>query len=448
MMRKSPCEFLCSSLRTFLRQAKESFESIQCAPPQKQPPLAVRVAVDTRRRFNDRYCNVNNANTVKIRRMLWHKYREKHRDMRRQTWHKHGSFLSCNRETRDKMHELYQADYENLLTSIYRYPVHQFASAQSAFKRSINNPLALRVCGVRAMSTSSQDYQQPRSMRQASQMQATVQAHAQARKRGMPCTTKFITHRPSTRILFPRVSPVSPQVRSASSASSFASDYHLSSAHSSIFPCPSETAPSSSTSLVSSSSQAGTAFSTESPPLTGSYVDFPLNPRINVPPVTELTEEVVDQLTNDLEKFADELKRVSSDIRRLASLGQLPASLDNGGLRVHFANCEPDRLRTLMDGVEVSQGIVGTHDDGCSLATTSDALSVMSWSSSSDTSSSSVSSEQFRYIHESSPASSKFDITNLRAMGLPSEKSASSISMPSLTDSPSEGTVSEVSSFC
>ena len=188
-------------------------------------------------------------------------------------------------------------------------------------------------------------------------------------------------------------------------------------------------------------------------PRTGSYVDFSLTPRITIPKETQLTEEIVDQLTNDLDRFADELKKLSSDLRNISRLGQLPVSVENNqALRVYFANCEPDRLTNLLEGAEVTLGIVRSQNESsCSSDPFfSDTTSMSSWSILDDTPDTSIASApDLQEFYSVSETNSQFElnVANFRGMIPSIERSASSITTPSLTSASSNETISEGSSM-
>lgn len=204
---------------------------------------------------------------------------------------------------------------------------------------------------------------------------------------------------------------------------------------------------SSTTSSIPSLSELARAFHSQVPS-TGSYVDFELTPHITIPSVTELTEEIVDQISNDLDRFANDLKRIAKDLRQVASLGELPLSVEHGkALRVYFANCDPDQVQSLLAGAEVTKGVVRSQTHSTVLSQRSDSSGSSSlYMSSSDTDRvPSTSGDEFYYMQESSSVDS-FNIPNIRGLRSYREESFVSISTPSLTDSPSNETISEGSS--
>lgn len=204
---------------------------------------------------------------------------------------------------------------------------------------------------------------------------------------------------------------------------------------------------SSTASSIPSFTELARAFHTQVPS-TGSYVDFDITPHITVPSVTELSEEVVDQISDDLDRFADELKRIAKDLRQVASLGELPISVEHGkALRVYFANCEPEQVQNLLASADVSQGIVRRQSYSPILSPVEDFSDSSSfYASSSSELAPSVSGDDFFYNDMSSSGSESFDIPRIR--GMPSTaRSFLSVATPSLTNSPSNETISEGSSL-
>lgn len=209
--------------------------------------------------------------------------------------------------------------------------------------------------------------------------------------------------------------------------------------------------PASTASSIPSLSQLARAFHIQVPQ-TGSYVDFDLTPTITVPSVATLSEEVVDQLSDDLERFADELKKIAQDLRNVSRLGELPVSVEHGrALRVYFANSEAERVQSLLAEAEVTQGVV--HNQSLSpilspMEDFSDA-SGESFYASSLSSNMSSASDEFHYFQESSGSSSTstpgdYEITNLRNIES-SYGSYVSITTPSLTTA--SETISDESSM-
>lgn len=202
-------------------------------------------------------------------------------------------------------------------------------------------------------------------------------------------------------------------------------------------------------------------------PEIGSYVDFDMSPTITVPPVAQLSSDIVENLTEDIEKHIEYLKAMADNLKKLASLGELPMSVDNGSLRVYFPNCEPDQVNSLLSSAEVTQGVVGSHTDtGVSspmCSSNSEASFYMHSTSSLSSFPSSVSqngdhtpdtvSFGFHYAEiepvagrRDSLSSEGWDIGRMR--GFSSDSNASpSLALPSLTNAPSDETVSEGSSI-
>jgi hypothetical protein len=92
----------------------------------------------------------------------------------------------------------------------------------------------------------------------------------------------------------------------------------------------------------------------------GAFVDFDLSPQLSVPRLEEMSSVLVDELEKDLERYISEIKNVIGDIRRVASLGELPISIEKDGhtLRVHFPNSDGPKVERLLSDVDVSRGVV------------------------------------------------------------------------------------------
>lgn len=203
-------------------------------------------------------------------------------------------------------------------------------------------------------------------------------------------------------------------------------------------------------------------------PEVGSYVDFDMSPTITIPTVTQLSAEIVDNLTEDIERHIAQLQAMAENVKKLASLGELPISVENNSLRVYFPNCEPEQVNSLLNSTEVTQGIIRSHNDSRIVSPLDSASESSSQSSSYMDTFSSFSSfplsisegEQqtpdfgpngFYYAEmdsvsrRNSLSSGSWDIARLRGFTTESEASPSLIP-PSLTNAPSGETVSEGSS--
>lgn len=241
-----------------------------------------------------------------------------------------------------------------------------------------------------------------------------------------------------------------------------------------IFPQPSLRASFSTSSLSSASSTSSLPSLRDlrkafySIPNVGSYVDFDMSPTITIPPVSQLSNDIVDNLTQDIERHIAQLQAMAENVKKLATLGELPISIENSSLRVYFPNCEPEQVHSLLNSTEVTQGTIRSQNDSNiissseSVSETSSSMSFYLNSSSSYASfPSSVSqngdhtpefgSTGFYYADEGSVSrrnslsSGSWDIARLRGFSSESEASPSVIP-PSLTNAPSGVTVSEGSS--
>ncbi|CAK7214325.1 hypothetical protein SCUCBS95973_002104 [Sporothrix curviconia] len=123
----------------------------------------------------------------------------------------------------------------------------------------------------------------------------------------------------------------------------------------------------------------------------GAFVDFPLNPTItalaplvgfaananNAKVATLGTEGFLDVLSVDFARALKELSAIMNDLKRLASLGDLPVLLDGetggggggGGtvLRVRFPGVDAETVDRLCEDLGITRGLVG-QDPGFDLA--------------------------------------------------------------------------------
>ncbi|CAK7270209.1 hypothetical protein SEPCBS119000_003971 [Sporothrix epigloea] len=120
----------------------------------------------------------------------------------------------------------------------------------------------------------------------------------------------------------------------------------------------------------------------------GAFVDFPLNPTITAlaplvgfPAVAAAntsakvatlgTEGFLDVLSVDFARALKELSAIMNDLKRLASLGDLPILLDQDGrgtvLRVRFPGVDAETVDRLCEDLGITRGLVG-QDPGFDLA--------------------------------------------------------------------------------
>lgn len=419
---------LLSLLRKAARQAKESLEDIADSIPRNfsPRPSLVRVPVDSRRRLRNRYCN--NPRFDPIRQFYFH--RQHGFGCRFFSSGNYGSMKLPPAVLRATVNPMVTTHASNIIArSIHCSSavstlkksrpliLYKYFGLETPFRNSVETSLLYR-----AQCLGNRSFHSYRKFPKPSQaMKSIWESQVKSYK-------QFKHARPSTfsnQFLFPRPTTSSVILSSLQRRSSSTS----------------------STSSIPSLSELARAFHSQVPK-TGSYVDFELTPHITVPSVTELTSEVVDQISDDLERFAEELKRISKDLRRVATLGELPLSVEHGkALRVYFANCEPERVHSLLAGAEVTQGVVRSQSYSPILSPIEDFSDSSSFymSSSGSDNISSTSADEFHYLRESSD-SDRFDIANIRGIQS-SEGSFVSVTTPSLTNSPSNETISEGSSL-
>ncbi|RQM05758.1 hypothetical protein DH86_00004110 [Scytalidium sp. 3C] len=111
----------------------------------------------------------------------------------------------------------------------------------------------------------------------------------------------------------------------------------------------------------------------------GSYIDFTVSPTVTaLSPLglggklpftasvameeTNLnTEGFLDVLSVDFARALKDLAATMNDLKRLASLGDLPVSLEKSVLRVRFPGCDAETVERLCDEVGVQRGVI--HQD-------------------------------------------------------------------------------------
>lgn len=101
------------------------------------------------------------------------------------------------------------------------------------------------------------------------------------------------------------------------------------------------------------------------------YVDFDVSPQFTIPSKSELTEEVVSTIEQELNSYVEHVKAIVRDIRNVSELGELPVSIENGTIRIHFPNCDTEKVHRLISDVDVSRGIVsdeGNDEDNIAVA--------------------------------------------------------------------------------
>lgn len=87
-------------------------------------------------------------------------------------------------------------------------------------------------------------------------------------------------------------------------------------------------------------------------------VDFNLTPRLGLPVVGELNDDMLGAVRTAISSQIANLRAVLADVDRIAELGELPVSIEQNGtvLRVHLPNCDADRANVLVDEKEVTHG--------------------------------------------------------------------------------------------
>jgi hypothetical protein len=112
----------------------------------------------------------------------------------------------------------------------------------------------------------------------------------------------------------------------------------------------------------------------------GSYVDFHVNPTVTaLTPLSAAfpfgsamemsapnlnTEGFLDVLSVDFSRALKELAATMNDLKRLASLGDLPITLEQKSiLRVRFPGCDAESVESLCNEIGVQRGIIYQDED-------------------------------------------------------------------------------------
>ncbi|OJD15983.1 hypothetical protein AJ78_03815 [Emergomyces pasteurianus Ep9510] len=116
------------------------------------------------------------------------------------------------------------------------------------------------------------------------------------------------------------------------------------------------------------------------PSAPGSYIEFKLSPTITtfarlaslqkpapvdaVETVNLNTDNLMDFLSLDFARALKDFAAVLNDLKRLATLGDLPLSLhDQSTLRVRFPGCDVESVERLCDEVGVQRGVIRQDED-------------------------------------------------------------------------------------
>ncbi|KAG5362847.1 hypothetical protein CJU89_1983 [Yarrowia sp. B02] len=94
------------------------------------------------------------------------------------------------------------------------------------------------------------------------------------------------------------------------------------------------------------------------PTSTGTFVDFNFAPQLSLD-AEQLTTESLDQLERDLQAFVQETKVLLKDIKTVcASLGELPVTVNQNNVRVHFPNADAEKVNMMLKDIGVTRGVI------------------------------------------------------------------------------------------
>lgn len=83
-------------------------------------------------------------------------------------------------------------------------------------------------------------------------------------------------------------------------------------------------------------------------PTTTVAVEFDFEPQLLLPLVAELNESTLDAVKSALRTSMARLTGAASDIQKLAQFGELPISAHGSKVRVHFPNCDTEKVKLLL----------------------------------------------------------------------------------------------------
>ncbi|KAI5952232.1 hypothetical protein KGF54_003098 [Candida jiufengensis] len=98
----------------------------------------------------------------------------------------------------------------------------------------------------------------------------------------------------------------------------------------------------------------------ESVEIESCFMDFPINFNFNIPNETILSEEIFHEMIFSIKNFEMKLKSFKSDLINLFDLGELPLKYiqSSNVIRIHFPNCDRERLEKLCKEKNISGGII------------------------------------------------------------------------------------------
>lgn len=106
--------------------------------------------------------------------------------------------------------------------------------------------------------------------------------------------------------------------------------------------------------------------------VTGCYVDFYIGPRLMLPSMTYLSEETFEELISDLKSVEKKIAELKKDLASIYDLGELPIEFlrEKNIVRVHFPNCDRERLETLLLEKGVTNGTIHEEraDHSCKMS--------------------------------------------------------------------------------
>ncbi|KAG2734206.1 hypothetical protein G9P44_002212 [Scheffersomyces stipitis] len=100
--------------------------------------------------------------------------------------------------------------------------------------------------------------------------------------------------------------------------------------------------------------------------IVGCYMDFPISFNLNIPTETLLSEEIMDEMLDNIKRFEKQLSDLKSDLKNLFELGELPIKYISGKnvLRVFFPNCDRGKLDSLCREKNITGGVIYEDVEG------------------------------------------------------------------------------------
>lgn len=98
----------------------------------------------------------------------------------------------------------------------------------------------------------------------------------------------------------------------------------------------------------------------EEEPNSGCYVDFHITKDLSLPDMSLLNESVLDEMLTGLREIEMKIRQLKEDLNFISEFGELPIEYlaESKVIRVHFPNCDMQRVELLLRDKGVSSGVI------------------------------------------------------------------------------------------